>query len=416
MSALLFGTELEQASIWTLEELQAINAEVESASPALTIEQAVKRAIIGIFGGGAATGVAFDEAVRKIGSKKDSLSNLPNKRKNAPTIEPVNKVMAKRRRINTGETEDQPDVSADPVEVMSLARVGASDGNPGKNDVRRGETGVENIPVTIYNPWKSTTQVLMPYYYLGSEATVAIPGTAGCVQSLTFRLNSIYDCKLASSPACSGTQITTAPTVDAPDAGASAVEIPQMRNYWTNFYNYWSVVKSRYRFRFRCTSELKDGELMIYQFLHGNQAPPYFSSGSIAVPHQYKRFHGGSYKSLKSQGVVTAGVGAYDANELNWVTFVGEWMPGMIKHDVVEDEMAQTWHRFNEVPPTKEYITYHIQHSPTSTQATALKFICETSIEYIVQLKDLIPTYQFITDATDLAATNFALQTNITHS
>jgi hypothetical protein len=252
-----------------------------------------------------------------------------------------------------------------------------------------GETPVANINYHIWRPFPSTNQVLM-VYNRGDSGTVQIESTSQAVQQLTFRLNAINDIEtpynyVVNADAQTSDAITGTPTV------------PSMRNFWSTVYQYYTVVRSRYHFRIRPANATGNpvGELDVYQHMHGVQAPPLVYGANKAIPWQYrKRFPQTICKKVRSKPNGTAS--GSDNHFLDFFTdFYGEWHPGTIKHPIEEDENRKNWIKMNNIPPTPEFLSFVIQRSSASS-AAEIPYIWEMSIEYEVQLKDLLTQYEFI--------------------
>lgn len=291
------------------------------------------------------------------------------------------------------------------ITTQSRAMVSGSSTTKGQH----GETPIVAIPLykSVRTPWKRTEQAVCGYVRydpsVNASSTTAI--------SHSFRLNSIIDCYTTSTPLTGD----GAPANQVIDANGS-VDYPMYRNYWLTFYNYWTVVACEYRVRFNFVSGTfnQGSQLAIYCYHHGRSGPPLDNGGSPAahIPHYLRAQHPGvSWKFLQSQyaNVTTSGGSAVSMvvqNQLNnYVEFQGTWYPGMTPHDVVEDEFQQTWHRGNEMPPTKEMMTFVCQAGPNNTSTTAqLGYRMEAELQYHVQFKDLKQTYAFISQTTAVPA------------
>lgn len=308
---------------------------------------------------------------------------------------------------------DPPEYAGTSKDVEPANEVRAVTGQNASNSgrFRHGETPISSIPVTKYNPWKGTDQVLMVYQDVITNGSLATGNGSTAINAYTYRLNSIYDCR------ADATYVANASGADAADGTAAT---PSMREYWMHFYKYWTVVGARYRVRVTPTTQTQnDYELMVYIYEHGRQQPPLVNGAGTpeVIPHIYKRFHPTLkfHYPIAGQGKLDNGAGGigdgFRPNTLrNNLYYSGTYNPKKIKHTVVEDENQQTWHKPTEVPPTREALTIHIQRSPMSENVAVL-YKMEIVIEYIVQLKDLKSEYLYITDTTDLSAiTDFAKQ------
>lgn len=287
-------------------------------------------------------------------------------------------------------------------EVQSFAASGAG-GAPSKHG---GETGISKIPRLLYKPFPSAVNVLMTYRKsLGNLTVPSLSGstTTGVTDIYQFRLNSIYDCLK------DGTYTyAEAPTVPVADSAGATIELPHMRAYWMDKYKYWTVLRSRYKINIiPVSSTISDAHVTFYFYHHGAQGPPINNGGSAPVQpieHRYRKHHPG----VKWQDFFLVGTPTtYSELSYYWYakTIEGEYTKNNIKHEIVEDDLQQTWHQANEVPPTQEYLTFFGQHGELGiVTSTTPQFRVTVEIEYEVQLKDLKAEYQYITGLTQFSA------------
>jgi hypothetical protein len=346
-------------------------------------------------------------------------------------IEPNMSGRAKKRLRMDSEDEERR-ISTGEEGTMEVFKAEGQSG--AAHQFKNGETAVDNIPVTRYTPFDKTQQVMMPYYVHQVGLSISSGNQSGAVHTKSFRLNSIYDVE-------TGTTYTADPT-PAADSADGTVNTPSMRNYWTQLYRKWTVVGCRYHIRFRPNDYLKytDAQYSIYVYEHGDQAIPKVNTASTpkVIQDLYRKYHPHivAHKYVNSNdryNQIVTGTGVYNGGPGNagdgnaadvymtlpngqhdWVSIhKGTYHKGSIEHAVVEDELAQTWHNVDEVPPTREIMTCIVQRSDTSDTGQSLNFELEFSIEYIVQLKDLKADFEYLHDTTDFPAiTDFAAQSN----
>ena len=308
---------------------------------------------------------------------------------------------------------DQSMADAGPLEPATTeaasARTAASGGS-GRTG-QHGETPVSTIPYSKKTPWDKTVQAKLTYY---KTFDLTISTAANAVQHCSFRLNSIYD--VQRDAAYSDAEVTVA-SADS-SAGDATQQVPTYRDYWMQYYNYWTVVKSGYRIRcyVRPTSanlgtdfDNRDIEVIAYVYHHGAQNPPKYNTGTTAVvPHQIKRDHDGMYFFPLRYDPLSKGISFGDQAQ----SASGDYTPGSIHHEVGEDELKQTWHKPTEVPPTLEAVTIHFQKSPWAQYGSDVLVRCEITLEYDAQFKDLKTIFQYPTGETDTpAGSNVATQT-----
>ncbi len=287
--------------------------------------------------------------------------------------------------------------------VQSASRAATSTGR----GTRHGETAVSNIPYSLRTPWPHTQQVTMRWRSRLTNASYSPTSVA----QFQFRLNSIYDCFRNTNDTGGSEATATADTADA------TVNTPTWRNYWMNYYNYWTVVRSRYKCNIwlaepnggSIDNANRDVQGMVYVYHHGLQFPPALAATNTPVLHEHRVDHEGMYYFPITFTPQAKGTSFLQ----DMKTFTGDYTPGSIKHEVVEDELHQTWHKATEVPPTPEILNVIVQKAPVSDFGGTVSVRMEVEIEYDVQLKDLKQQFQYPTQATDISAINdYAAEAN----
>lgn len=278
---------------------------------------------------------------------------------------------------------------------------------------------ISGLP-THYRPFPTAINVLMPYDMSGETVSIASGTSATAAPYMTFRLNSIYDCReSAAYPAYGDAPLGTSATYS--DGVANT---PKMRGYWTQYYQYWTVLECKWTVRMRNTSNRPNSEVMAFFYLHGAQWPPQLDQDGNIVDYHYRKRHPGctvvplksrteSYAALTGFDIGTTTTTHYDDTNIyvNDVVQSGVWTPGSIPHEIIEDELMQTWQKVTEVPPTQELLTIIFQNSPRYGTSTSSSVYVEVELEYTVQMRDLKQQYQFVTKYGDHAAVNnFGIQ------
>lgn len=325
-------------------------------------------------------------------------------------ISPDNKAMP---RMPPGLRKDSQDVTMEVDGDGEATQVQASARSSGTSSTGRtgqhGETPV-SVPLMVEpTPWRSISTALHNYYAFPGPTTIT-PTQAAI---WTYRLNSIYDCRVNTH---TDVEPTLPPVAEAADA---TINEPPFRAHYKALYNYWTVLSSKYRIRVQITptsegSTTKDVEYMCYVYHHGSQRPPQYceptGGSNTLVTHQMRRTHKGMYYFPLRYNADLSQTRAMDLAENS---AEGEWMPGSIKHEVAEDELKQIWHRQTEVPPTMEGLTIIVQRSPSSTSGVTVEVRCEVTIDYVTQYKDLQRAFQYPTQLTDdPGATDIGIQAN----
>jgi hypothetical protein len=307
---------------------------------------------------------------------------------------------------NTKPTTTETNVNEDAP--MELARAAGPAGMQGKHG---GETQLSNIKYTIYRPYPSTNQVLMPFLKY-TEFTLQGGKLANSAFTQTIRLNSIYDILTAHNFVDDGGVIGG--TAAASDTAISG-EQPQMRKFWAHIYNYYAVVQCNYKITVQLNTEAQNGQLVGYQYLHGQQNPPVLDAGGInVITHEYRKWHPDCQYQMvttlnKNEQVTVGAPTNYAYNKVlqqrlnNRMVFRGTWYPGTIKHEVVEDENREIWTKMNTTPTNHEKLTLLLHRSPRSSDISLAGHIY-TELQYVVQLKDLQTRYQYLDKEFDVPA------------
>ncbi|KAG9416296.1 hypothetical protein AC1031_000691 [Aphanomyces cochlioides] len=200
-------------------------------------------------------------------------------------------------------------------------RVGRTDGS---------ETSVDPFSSVRLRPFMDTQNSQHPFYMTGSVTLDTSTGT-GAVKEVGFRLNSIFDVR--NDP---GYTADPTPAADVADA-AGSIDLVIMRDFWASIYRYWTVVHSKHRIRV-WTQNTDDQEADIWNYHHGQQAPPLVSSTSNSVIYsKYRRLHRHAhYKTLQGHASTSTEKDLFKRE----VVFEGEYRMGneTVVNDVSEDE------------------------------------------------------------------------------
>ena len=390
----------------------------------LTLNQQVKALItagtLSSYAGGKVVERVIDAAGRiskAIG--KGSFLNTPSKKTSKRlrgNIEPVQpsakKIMLERdprtgRRHGRDEDEPMAPAPTDPPNQLAIAAPG------GKGRRGNGETPISPYDfVQIGLPKVATTK--LPYRRIESQTSLSTSGTTPV--NYAVRTNSIFD--ILGNSAYSPDSVAVGET-----APTGIAETPKWRAFFTDKYNYYTVLGCDYSISFRLRHAANIGgfptiaapnhcnDFDVFMYKAGFQRPPLQSSGTI-VKKDWKLLHTGvEYKLLpgpkRISDATVAGASAANQYECDfqWRTFKGWCGIDTFKHEVEEDELKQTWHKNNEIPPIPEQLVFHIQPNEfnnVNLNDYSLDVIIETT--YLVQFKDLRAQYQFPTSLTEFGA------------
>lgn len=307
-----------------------------------------------------------------------------------------------------GEAQDTSMVTRQPNEIVNdpttqqpEAARAAGAGSPTVGG-RHGETGVDMINYTKFHPFKRTEQVLMPFFFRGQYVLSAGQNFAA---HISWRLNSIFDIITTTGYTAIDPNVTPV-TADQPD-GINSREVPGMREYWKQFYNYWHVVKCEWQFYYRSknliipaadTANQDRNEYQLFFYEHGLQIPPLSQTIGTQqlIPWYIRKYHPHVRKANIKQHVDDDHLGE------TWQVMKGTFRPGDIQHEVCEDEFTRTWHKWDTVPPTAEKLTIMLQRQDHCSTNASYEMDYYMEMQFTVQLKDLKAQYEFITEATGI--------------
>lgn len=392
---MLFGPASDRVSRTILQRVaRTVNRLRNEGVGPLEIEHQIKV----ILAGYGVASHAMGSALQYVMSTLSSQSNLPaiteveitpdGQTKKRPTSEDISPPAKKK--LNMGNLRNEPDGD---VEMSSSNSIVSTKGR-----VTGGETPISPYDwVQIGLPKTTTTK--LPYY--NKEIDLISAGALQC-STFAYRMNSIYDIK--------GTAAVTANPTPGADTTSGPIEVPKWRSYFADKYLYWTVLGCEYNVKVRVTSYHPSATADVFMYMTGAQNPPsQYKNGSnqfVPVPYDYKKLHPGvKYKRIRAQGVETTLPSTVTQLEWkeNWAEFSGLVTKGDVKHEVVEDELMQTWNRMTEVPPTREQLVLHIQQSP-GYESVEMSIEVFFEATYLTQFKDLQFQYQYCTPTTQFAA------------
>lgn len=302
----------------------------------------------------------------------------------------------------------------------SMADVEMSSGDT-ENLNKEQITKISRYPYAYEGIPKQYTTIL-PYWK--NNVSGQVSATAGQRSTdLYIRMNSIYDIIKSDSVSFSAD-----PTATADAADASVQEVPMWRNYWGQFWEYWTVLECRYKIDIQFTNNRADTQMGVIWGYVGLQKPPKVSSGTTDITwDEYRRWKGYKlgvvHSKRENNGFIVnsaatgsgGGGSGYPSNELvptswtaNYITgtnnFLGDerslsitgvYHPGDGTHEVVEDALAERWIYGNNVPKEQNLLWIRTFYMPTSSTGTTLDYTYRIDLEYVVQYKDQKVIWQF---------------------
>ena len=280
--------------------------------------------------------------------------------------------------------------NADPVEQPSVAAmaVGATREAGGTMNSAEQVTPVE-IPRAIFtHPFQDCITVMLPYRNIAWQqlVTAHIPRAATDVYTISFRLNSPVDVQTQWS--------YVADPVPAPDTMSGTQNCPMYWKYYSSFYRYYTVVKSHYRICVRSTNT-NGRRWSAWTYHHGMQAPPIYDASFVYPEDRYKSFHP---HARCTPCVERASANTLENDDVGMAVIEGDYYPGRhsVQNDVVEDDLAKTWHKVSDVPPLKETCTLILHKSDFQNNFSGdTYFDIKVEVFYTVQFKDLYEAYSY---------------------
>lgn len=247
-------------------------------------------------------------------------------------------------------------------------------------------TPVSNFPYAFEGIPRQYTTIL-PFNYTRTDGSIS--NVAGSrATSIYLRMNSVYDILKAD-----GNTYAADPTVAADVADAGTKEMPLWRNYWQQFYEYWTVVECRYKISGYIKNDSTGYQMGILHGYVGLQKPPIVSTGSTDITYdEYKHWKGYKIDTVHS---------AQLANQLNsmrgpnYFELSGVYHPGDGVHEIAEDELVQTWVKGDSVPKEQNLLMVRFFYMPWSSTTAAITFNYRVDMEYVVQYKDQKAIWQF---------------------
>jgi len=234
---------------------------------------------------------------------------------------------------------------------------------------------------------------ILPYEVHGLQTSLNI--TQGSLNYMLFiRMNSIYDI-LKNPTTWVSNPNPTASTTD------GIINKPYWREHWMQYYEYWTVLECRYKIKVWNTTKVGDRPMGCFWGYTGIQQPPLTISGGSAVSDvdlTYENFR--RWKGFKNSLIHAApsepGAQTIPLNADTYChTIKGVYHPGDGSHEVVEDELAQTWIRGDNVPKEENNLCIILTRGPGIIGTTAMSFRVRIELEYVVQFKDQKEIWQF---------------------
>lgn len=278
-------------------------------------------------------------------------------------------------------------------ELVEAARAAAPGGGP--TGVSK-ETPISQYPSVSYGLQETHTTIL-PYRVWFSGGNL---DHAGPLQ-VEFRMNAIWDMlKTSVEGATGGTALPTKAIYNMPVGPGSmpianvffpqtpvngATERPQWRDYWANFYQYYTVLGCKWKATINNSGNARGADLVV-----GVQYDSYSDTvGTVGNIMPKSKF--AETLAFKNIQWTSVPCGTSEQDGENSRVISGTYKPGMIARNIQNDGDVKTWTATsNTLPALKEILTLNFfKDSLNYTTGLNTSFNCCVELDYIVQFKDL---------------------------
>lgn len=295
------------------------------------------------------------------------------------------------------------------VEAAQAAPAQAGGATGGKAET---VTPVMPIYSSVTHPFQDCVNVVMPYKRILFNQSLSMSSTAAAtdVYSFTFRLNSPVDVMTEYTFAANPTY--------AADALSGTAQRPMYYNYWSGFYRYYTVTQTTYKITI-VPNGGSERKYSAWTYHHGMQGPFLIGPGPgfVRKQDQLRAFD----KHARCTPIVerAGNSGMPVADRTKWdvaKTISGMYRPGRIsvQNDVVEDDLAKTWHPVGEVPPLKELCTLVVQRADDQMDSGNAVFQVTLEMEIHCQFRDLRWDFEGPGNTANLPAiADWSTQTNM---
>lgn len=319
---------------------------------------------------------------------------------------------------------DEMDVVGDePMEEASMAR----SSGPGGNGAPSKETQISMYPSLTYGLQETHTTIL-PWTGWFSCATLTTAGPG----KMEIRMNSPYDMIVSTvnaltaggAPAAALNQLYDRPfkadglgaPVSFPEVitGATAVERPYWRNYWSQLYEYYTVLGCEWKLTVINPSSVP-GASSIIGWNYDAYTDAAGSAGNVTPSTNLSEamsLKGMQFKVIQEK--VPSNNGRHDA------VITGRYKPGQAKRNVANDGDVKTWVKTDfdntaatptNLPSLKEHLNLFFWRAPLAHDPTG-GVNCQIELKYIVQFKDLRSMARYPVSTGSSAAVVQTISTN----
>ena len=298
----------------------------------------------------------------------------------------------------------------EPMQEVSALRSG---GGIGEGNQQSKETRISRYPTLTYGVQETHTTILPWRMWFA----VAKPDHEGPIQ-MRLRMNSIWDMCISDlatltegasvsdkglynkplNPTSAHIANTAFPVVTG--SGTQSGERPQWRDYWTQLYEYYTVLGCEWQVTIKNSSNNRGADIIVgtnYDVYSDTST----ATGNIMPSTAYLS------EALAYKGMKWTTIGCDNSEEDNAASLKviqGRWKPGMIKRNIINDGDVKTWTKIgtsegDNIPNLKEILNINFWKAPlayaTSQNVSAN---CMAEIKYIVQFKDLKQMARYPTD------------------
>lgn len=276
-------------------------------------------------------------------------------------------------------------------EPMALGAMQGGGTNPQSK-----ETPVSTYPSLSYG-LQNTHTTILPYrvWYSFGLLDHATPLQAN------FRMNAVWDMALSTPTTLAdagtiaakalhtlpvgpgGVNVTGVTFPQTPVNGAT--ERPQWRDYWANFYGYYTVLGCKWKATIVNSSNTRGGDIEV-AVQYDSYSDTTTATGNVMPVTTYAET-----KAFKNIEWHVARASTSESNYTQPTVISGEYRPGTIGRNIVNDGDVKTWTAVGTTLPTlKEILTINFFKAGLNyaSAANTCGNVC-VELDYIVQFKDL---------------------------
>ena len=395
---MLFGPqEYERSPLSTKQKI--VRAYIRAINQDISPINALKAAVVSVFGAGAAVGVGLEKVFSKFTPTKRSRDQItPNTVISESALLPSSKKPKAMKNLRFEEDTEAMDVEQEAAPTAMVAKASSTATAPAGG----GKKGIAHeTPISTFNPFlgiPDTANVILPWT---SYLTWVTPSDKTSV-SLEIRLTSPYDPLVSQvvapspSAAVAGGRFNAKPAFDtvggswpaSPGSypttltvGNNVNEAPYYRGYYDKLYGSYACLGCEYKLTFQNTvrTEANRDVVICYgvdSFSNANTGRR-FPNAPVAIMKYWPDL---SWTTVKSTGDKTTD-GAYTVIQ-------GQYKTGTVSRNVQNDEDLKTWTQVGSTPSLSEHLVLRLFNAEFNKTDEHIPIMVKIEMKFIVQYKD----------------------------